>query len=128
MIQLNYILFKIKLIYRIIYILTAATKLLFQEFVSVIQCQIIHTCEQQTESIFCDCPLTLDHIFLECSDTLPARNLLSNVRLHVCKTFLHRLIAVMFCKNVILVTKFKDFYNFTFFIYVLYFYICRMGR
>ena len=34
--------------------------------------------KRQTECIFCDCPLTLHHIFLECSDTLPARNLLLN--------------------------------------------------
>ena len=32
--------------------------------------------EQQPECIFCDCPLTLHHIFSDCSDTLPARNLL----------------------------------------------------
>ena len=34
--------------------------------------------EQQPECIFCDCLLTLDYIFLERSDTLPARNLLLN--------------------------------------------------
>ena len=34
--------------------------------------------EQQPECIFCDFPLTLHHIFLECSDTLPARNVLLN--------------------------------------------------
>ena len=34
--------------------------------------------EQQPECIFCDCPLNLHHIFLERSDTLPARNLLLN--------------------------------------------------
>ena len=34
--------------------------------------------EQQSECIFCDCPLIWHHIFLDCSDTLPARNLLLN--------------------------------------------------
>ena len=32
--------------------------------------------EQLSEFIFCDCPLTFHHIFGECSETLPARNLL----------------------------------------------------
>ena len=34
--------------------------------------------EQQPKCIFCDCPLILHHIFLECSDNLPAGNLLLN--------------------------------------------------
>ena len=34
--------------------------------------------EQQPECIFCDCPLTWHHIFLDCSDTLTASNLLLN--------------------------------------------------
>ena len=32
--------------------------------------------DQQPECIFCDCPLTLHRVLLECSGTLPARNLL----------------------------------------------------
>ena len=34
--------------------------------------------EQQPECIFCDCSLTSHHIILECSDNLPAGNLLLN--------------------------------------------------
>ena len=80
-IQANYILFKIKSTYHIILILNATTKLLFQEFVLVIQ-KLTHTYllkgDQQPECIFCDCLLILHHIFLEFSDTLPARSLLLN--------------------------------------------------
>ena len=32
--------------------------------------------EWQPECIFCNCLLTIQHIFIECSDTFPARNLL----------------------------------------------------
>ena len=36
--------------------------------------------EQHSDWKFCNCPLTFYHIFLERSDTLPARNLLLNAR------------------------------------------------
>ena len=44
--------------------------------------------EQQLECIFCDCPLTYHHIFLESADTLPTT------------------------------TKVKDFHTFTFFTFL----------
>ena len=62
--------------------------------------------EQQPECIFCDCPLTIQHIFLECSDTFSARNLLfGNVKT------MHDLFT-MFDVNVLLqFLQECDFYN-----------------
>ena len=39
--------------------------------------------KQQPECIFCDCLLTLYDIFLECSDTFPAPNLLLFTKVHI---------------------------------------------
>ena len=77
--------------------------------------------EQQPECIFCDCHLILHHIFLECSDTLPARNLLLLNNVQTLQDLWHRLISVIFCifcRSVIFTTKFKDFYTFTFSIFL----------
>ena len=78
MIQVNYILFKIMSTYHIILIL----KVVVISRIRIGHSKLTHTylskSEQQPECIFCDCPLTIHHIFLECSDALPARNLLPN--------------------------------------------------
>ena len=47
----------------------------------------------------------------------------------LCKTFLHRLISLIFCnfrRSMILTTKFKDFFTFTFFVFNCY--VRRMER
>ena len=88
--------------------------------------------EQQPECIFCDCPLTLHHIFLECPDTLPARNsLLNNVQT------MQDLFTQVNISDILQFLQECDFYNkiyfffytFIFFIIlILKFYARRMGR
>ena len=69
--------------------------------------------KEQPKCIFCDCPSTLHHIFLECSDTLPARNLhLNNVQ--TVQDLKYRFISVIFC-------IFKIFF-------ILNVYVRQMGR
>ena len=65
--------------YHIILILNAASKVLLVRFPighSKLSYTYLLKGEQQPECISCNCPLTLYHIFLECIDTFPARNLL----------------------------------------------------
>ena len=75
--------------------------------------------EQQPECIFCDCSLTLRPIFLERSDTLPARNLL----LYNAQTVQDLFAKVNFSEILQFLlesdftTNFKDFYTFNFFIF-----------
>ena len=60
---------------------------------------------------FCDCPLTLHQIFLECSDTLPARNMVHNNVQTMQDLFTQVNISdiLQFCRSVIFTTKLKDF-------------------
>ena len=51
--------------------------------------------EQQPECIFCDCPLTLYHLFFECSYTLPPGTY------SLCKNFLTAELQLQNCSQVI---------------------------
>ena len=76
--------------------------------------------EQQPEGMFCDCPLTLHHIFLECSDTLPARNLLLNnaQSMQDLLTQVNIRDILQFLQQCDFHNKFKAFYTFTFYIFL----------
>ena len=76
--------------------------------------------EQQRECIFCECPLTLHYIFLECSDTLLARNLLlNNVQsMQNLYTKVNKSDCLQKCD---IFNKTLHFYSFTFLTFILYF-------
>ena len=99
----------IKSTYHIILILNTATKLFFPR-IRIGHSKLTHSYlikgEQQPVCIFCDCPLTLHHIFLECSDTLPARNLL----LHNVQT-MQDLITQVNISDILQILQECDFYN-----------------
>ena len=98
-----------------ILILNAATKMNIISRIRIGHSKLTHIYllkgEQQPECIFNDCPLTSHHIFLKCSDTLPARNLLlDNVQtLQYLFAQVNLSDIVQFCKSVIFTTKIKEF-------------------
>ena len=61
--------------------------------------------EQQPECICCDYPLTFYQVFLECSDTFSARNLLTNVQC------LRGLFTKVHINNILQVFREGDFYS-----------------
>ena len=61
-------------VHHITYAFTVKTKNTYRAF--NIYSFVPLTGGQQPECIFCDYPLTIQNIFLQCSDTFPARNLL----------------------------------------------------
>ena len=116
-------LFKIKSTYLILFILNAATKLLIQEFVLVTLKSHIPF-KRRTATwmhIVIVIVLWLYIIYFWSVPThFPPRTYFLITR-SLCKTLLQRLISIIFCRNVVFIAKFRDFYTFTFhYIYLIF--------
>ena len=115
--------FKIKSTYQIILISNAVTKLLFQEFVSYQSNSYSYIPFKgwtPNQSAYFVIVLWLYIIYFWSVPTHYTWGTYFLIMWGVCETFFHRLISVIFCsfcRSVIFITKFKDFYTFQFLIF-----------